>query len=415
VFHEQFDGLERSLADRPGLLRDHEKAFQALQARSFNPALIERIQVEHLESEWTKACKSPWPFSFWRRSKARKKIKAYMTAEGAAEPEIDLPLLREYKDFRQRVAANLASLGLPPHLASKVEKETGALDTQIQASLHLRAAIGTAGLTPADVGKASQGTFKPLLAAARRLFPPGQEVKSLRAKLQENLDTLELSPELKAAVETDATALSGQIHAARSIREAATALGLSGEDLSQTLRAILDASGPLRRDTAAEYCRSAKAFHNAWVEYNKHAASPPVDKDSDVVIADAAAQANEVLSRRTVLKQWTAWMGARERAQQLGLSAFVDALQSHELGTKDAFARFELAYARWWLPAIVDQCEPLRAFQRFLHEGAIDEFRRLDDTARQAAAPRVRHSAFHGLPPSDQVPVSQNWASCGIR
>src|SRR5690606_20034034 len=42
--------------------------------------------------------------------------------------------------------------------------------------------------------------------------------------------------------------------------------------------------------------------------------------------------------------------------------------------------------------------------QKFLHENAIDEFRRLDDAARRAAAPWVQQATFHGLPPSDQVP-----------
>src|SRR5690606_3024135 len=52
----------------------------------------------------------------------------------------------------------------------------------------------------------------------------------------------------------------------------------------------------------------------------------------------------------------------------------------------------------------VDRCDALRTFQKFLHEDAIRDFRRLDDLARQTAAPWVRRAVFHGLPPSDQVP-----------
>ncbi len=43
-------------------------------------------------------------------------------------------------------------------------------------------------------------------------------------------------------------------------------------------------------------------------------------------------------------------------------------------------------------------------FQRFRHEDAISDFRRLDDLARQAASSRARQAVLHGLPSSDRVP-----------
>ncbi len=94
----------------------------------------------------------------------------------------------------------------------------------------------------------------------------------------------------------------------------------------------------------------------------------------------------------------------RNRAAQLGLSAFVEALQSGELSASDIMSRFRLAYGRWWLPSAIDSREPLRKFQRFIHEDAISDFRSLDDLARKAAAPRARHAILHGLPASHQVP-----------
>jgi very-short-patch-repair endonuclease len=404
VFHKNFDVFVKALADRPELLRDRERAFDALVARSFNPVLIDRIQVQNLERQWDKASTSLWPLSAWRKSNTKKKVKAYMTAEGAAEPEIDLPLLREYKDACERLAENLASLGLPPHLQAVVEKDAGALDNQCQSSLRLREAITGAGLGLDDVNGASQCALKPLVDAARRLYPPGREVESLRVKLKENLATIRLPPKFQAAVEYDASALDTQIKAAQSIRETATALGISGDRLSQALQAILAAPEQPRREAAAECCRSAKSFQDAWLAYTQHAATTPAAIESANIVADAKAQAQTVLSRRTALKQWTAWIAVRKRAERLGLSTFVEALQSGVLKATDAVARFQLAYARWWLPAIVDQREPLRAFQKFLHEEAIEEFRRLDDRARRAAPSRARRAVLHGLPPSDQVP-----------
>ncbi len=105
----------------------------------------------------------------------------------------------------------------------------------------------------------------------------------------------------------------------------------------------------------------------------------------------------------------------RKRAEQLGLTAFIDALQQGDLRADQAAARFELAYARWWLPAAVDRREPLRAFQKFLHENAIEEFRRLDDHARRAAAARARalfSTAYH---PATRFLENQNWVFFVIR
>lgn len=403
VFHERFEVLERSLADRAELLKDRAKAIEALQARSFQPALVDRAPVDTLEQEWGRAVGSMWPLSAWRQRSTKKKLKTYMTATGVAEPAIDVPLLCEYRESSARLVENLASLGLAPHLRSAVEKNADALDSRLQSARLMREAVTATGLDPVQAGKASRGSLEPLVAAARALYAPGKEYEALRARLKENLAALNLSPALASAVKNDAGALDSQIQAARTIRGSLSAIGLTGESRSQMLHAITEAPTDLRRETAGEFRRSAKAFQDACAEYTRLALVAPVAEGSASVLADAGAQAQQVLSHRTYLKQWTAWVAVRKRAEQSGLSAFVDSLLSGRLAPADATDRFRLAYARWWLPAVVDSREPLRTFQKFLHENAVKEFDRLDDLARQAAAPRVRHAVLHGLPPSDKV------------
>jgi very-short-patch-repair endonuclease len=105
-----------------------------------------------------------------------------------------------------------------------------------------------------------------------------------------------------------------------------------------------------------------------------------------------------------MLKQWTAWNAARQQAEVFGLTSFVDALLRRELQPNEVSQRFNLAYARWWLPIAVDKSDALRAFQRFRHEDAIEDFRKLDDLARKAASPRALQAIYHDLPPADQVP-----------
>jgi very-short-patch-repair endonuclease len=403
VFHQQFSAIATLLADREALLNVRAQSVEALKARLFNEALIDRIDVEAVEHQWAKALKSIWPLSAWRRSATKKVLKTYMATNGTAEPNVDLPLLRDYKNVCVRLAENLASLGLPVPLQAAVENNARGLVAQLSVAARLRDAMNSAGFTPDAVGTAAHGTLKPLAESASHLFPPGRELEILRGQLKENLTTIELSPELKKTVERDARALDAQVQAAKIIRKAVGALGILNED-TQILKSILAAPEQIRRDTASACCQRAKAFQNTWGTYTECAGAMPVAQESTSVITDAATQARTVLSRRRNLKLWTAWMAARSRAEQFGLTSFVEALISGGLKPADAADRFRLAYARWWLPAIVDRREPLRAFQRFLHENAIDDFCRLDDLARQAAAPRARHAVLHNLPPSDQAP-----------
>ncbi|MCA9238480.1 MAG: DUF3320 domain-containing protein, partial [Planctomycetales bacterium] len=105
-----------------------------------------------------------------------------------------------------------------------------------------------------------------------------------------------------------------------------------------------------------------------------------------------------------MLKQWTACVAARRQAEAHGLTSFVEAVKKGELPVAELPARFELAYARWWLPSAVDGSDTLRTFQRFRHEDAIEDFRKLDALARKAAAPRALQAIYHDLPSSDEVP-----------
>lgn len=404
VFHGQFAQFVQSLADRPGLLRVRDEAGEAVAARSYNASLINRIPVATLEQQWAKASASIWPLSVWRKLSTKKKFKTYMTATGTADPDVDLPLLGEYREAVDRLAENLESLGLPPSLKESVERDAGALDAQVQAAEKLRDAMRAAELHVDKVAQATDTALEPLIAAARGLYPPGREVETLRGQLKENLELVDLSPDLRAQVESEAGALEAHFQAAATVRDSSLALTPPNDALDMLLRTFLATPAERRCRAAAECCRAAKAFQNAWSAYARQAGVAPVAKESPAIIAAAATQSETVLSRRTALKQWTAWVAARRQAERLELSAFVSALESGALKPADATTRFELAYARWWLPKIVDEREPLRAFQKFLHEDAIEDFRRLDESARRAAAPLARSTVYHGLPAVDQVP-----------
>ncbi|WP_197525842.1 DUF3320 domain-containing protein [Pseudobythopirellula maris] len=400
VFHAAFDSLPEQLTRHEILLKQRADAWEMIDARRFNPSLVKRIRLDEIEAAWLKAVGSIWPLSLLRRRSVTKKLKAYMPADATAEPDIDLPLLREHLDSQDLLAENHASMALPQELQLAVDQDPPSLRPPLEAARRLRDAFVAAESSPERVGEANRQSLEPLIAAARRLYPPGRVMEQLRIELQENMAALDLPPDLQAEVLEDGSALDSQLEAAGRLREIAATLGLSNASVAG-LQASLTEEG---RQSASDCRRSAKDFQNAWQEYARLAEVTPVPKASVSVVRDAAEQAERVLSNRSVLNQWIAWTAARRRAETLGLAPFVASLQRGEFTVEEAASRFEHAYARWWLPLAVDQSDALRKFQRIRHEDAIKDFCQLDESARKAAAPRAVQAIYHGLPASEQVP-----------
>jgi DNA polymerase III delta prime subunit len=414
VFHSQFDSLMERLSERPHLLQARANALSALVARSFNPALIDRVPSDLLERQWKAANETFWPLAVWLKWCLGQTFKAYMTPSGTPAPEIDLQLLREYRECCQRVAQNMASLGVSAQLQEVVDKDPAEFLQLLQAAQRMRTVLMGAGLSPVNVGIAAHGRWEPLVAAVQRLYTPVREIDSLTTQLKENLKSLGLSPKLQQVVEKDTNALSSQIEAANKFRAAVVTLGVSPAELAGFLQRLHTIDSEFRRSISVEYCRAAKKFQEAWVAYSRHAGITPVGSESQSIVADAAAQAKYVQSRRTALKQWTAWTAIRRRAVELGLGGFVDALQSGEMSPAVAQERFRLAYARWWLPTAIDRLEPLRKFQRFLHE----RLRSFDVLMIWRARPPRLERAWQSAtiyPPAIRCRASPNWGCFVIK
>jgi very-short-patch-repair endonuclease len=230
-----------------------------------------------------------------------------------------------------------------------------------------------------------------------------------RLRLQLSANPLSVLAAQWKGLDTDLDAMQAHLAVASEIRDAILQLGArldaTCEICVAVLPALRDCSG--RHPTvgaARNYLQYVKAFTAGWRGFQQSARAVPATGDSPNIIDAAIEQATLVLECRSTLKQLTAWVSVQNRAVALGLGAFVDALKSGDLPPSEAGSRFELAYARWWLPRIVDERRPLRVFQAVQHQDAIDAFRRLDDLALRAAAPRVRRTALHGLPGVSEVP-----------
>ena len=404
ILHPRFDTLRQQLDERVRLLASRTQTSESLQARGFIPTLLERMDVAKFRRDWLAASKSFWPLSAWRRSRLLRYLKAHMSASGVVEPQIDIPLLEEYDDWSYKLNQNLEALGLPASLETVVASTPHALDSQREAAVVVRAALGAAGFAVDRLQPLQEDAWKHVTDSARQLLQAKTNRDTSLHRLQENLAQLELPEELRATVRTDVVTMVAACETAQTIRAYVRSLGGTAEQMATMLRSLVEAQESTRDHLVKEYGQQARTFQTAWHAYQQTAGMTPVSKESVHAVRDAVNQTEQILTQRTSLKKWVGWFAVQVRAEQLGLASFVEALEAGTVATSEVLPRFRLAYARWWLPTVVDRRTPLRTFQRFLHEEAIEDFRRLDDAVRRAASTRARHAISHGLPAADQVP-----------
>jgi len=113
---------------------------------------------------------------------------------------------------------------------------------------------------------------------------------------------------------------------------------------------------------------------------------------------EIAMQMADLIEARNLLRDWSARCVTRRHAVHNGLGPLIDMLEAGSVAADETRPAFKLAYARWWLPKVLDADPVLRNFRRFQHENAIKEFREIDDMVRTQATRRVISAVAHGLP-----------------
>jgi very-short-patch-repair endonuclease len=208
---------------------------------------------------------------------------------------------------------------------------------------------------------------------------------------------------------TDPDKLRKHLTIAKETREAIvdleTSLG-SPKTVSSKLYPVLTTSSAdhATHHKAQAFLESTRNFSAAMLAFKNFAEAVPVNQSTQHVISETFQAVEKIKKDRTSLKKWTAWSHIRKKAETLGLTVFVIAMESEQISPDSLPSAFELAYVRWWLPKAIDQNSVLRSFQRFQHEDAIQHFQKLDQLARAAASTHVRKSLSHNLPRPDEVP-----------
>ncbi|MFM7073876.1 MAG: AAA domain-containing protein, partial [Planctomycetota bacterium] len=407
VLHERFEALLQTIAARPRLLQERIEAFDRLRDRGFSPTLVERIPVDRLELEWQRASSAVWPLSWWQKNQLKVKLKPYMQPGREPDVEIDIFLLADYRTAVRALANNLDSLGLPPPLRQSVEQNPNSLDEPLAAARRLREVVRSVGGAPEQLGRLHAGNLQPLIAAVSQFATARESLAAVQQTLADNLDALPLPSVMRSVIQSDFTGFTQSLGVALAIRDSLRLL--AGEatfgPLSQRSLSRLLAEPPQSMQAAAKsYVSAMQAFKKAWKEYTALTQSAPISGRSMALAADAAAQARLLVRDRAALRPTVDWNAAEQHAKELKLKAFTDDLLAKKWPPHEAVPRFELAYARWWLPLIIDERQPLRDFKLLDHERTIHEFRDADRRARESAPLRVLGQRAEELPDIDAVP-----------
>ena len=141
--------------------------------------------------------------------------------------------------------------------------------------------------------------------------------------------------------------------------------------------------------------------------YQKFTDLGRVDAD-DFACSNIISDINVLLSNRSHIRDWTKWCKVRKDAKKKGLGRFTNAMESNEFDSDDLVLEFKRAYARWWLPLVLDSSSELREFTYWEHENNIENFRDLDEQVAGLVSPVIMRRIQHGLPKKDVVSRSRS-------
>lgn len=204
-------------------------------------------------------------------------------------------------------------------------------------------------------------------------------------------------------VNTDTVGLDLQLAKANELRRCLVSAGKVFSVTQEISKAIYPHINGENTDSllfvsTANYLKAAESFLAAINAFAAVSGVSPIQKETQQICDAAMSAVTQIEKHRSSLQKWTAWCEVREAAEAVGLGEFVSALEENSIHPRDLLDRFQLAYARWWIPGVIDSDDCLRTFQRFKHENAIADFRTLDEQARNIAASQAKRAVAHDLP-----------------
>lgn len=285
------------------------------------------------------------------------------------------------------------------------------------AALEAQWTLAQTAFWPLNVFKRS-AVAKALARTAGLVTKPKPEL-DLRtlATMQRELERLdELAPTAGqcaawSGLATDEVLLTRSLEVARELRESSARLAPTPDALAR-LRQSLRSTVLNGNDLLAEALpirQAVDAYHEAHshlgVALETFCAAArcesPID-DTDL-LGRLKTLCADLVARQPALKAWCDWRRVRGEACDLDLTALIEPLESGALQPGDTAGQFEVAYAKWWAGARIDDEPLLRGFVPAEHADKIEAFQRLDDHLSTLSARYIRAKLAGAIPAKDDV------------
>lgn len=195
VYDRDFARCAEALEGLGHSIRAYREAERGL-AASYAAFAVRDLDADMLDRQWREANASFWPNAMLGKRKVQKLLQSY-AAQGTAQPELDLPLLRRMKDCLSAIDQNL--LNGKPLPVDGLDTDVGAVAEILELAREFRATM-------------------PL---------PGRDQEEIRSVLRS------IAPSLRAVVENDRVRQAGDrlLAAAEGLKEASQRFGtIAGQD-----------------------------------------------------------------------------------------------------------------------------------------------------------------------------------------
>lgn len=87
----------------------------------------------------------------------------------------------------------------------------------------------------------------------------------------------------------------------------------------------------------------------------------------------------QIVNSASDLNAWCRWIGLKERAASMGLTAVCSSLESGIIDCDEVEEQTVSAFCKWLVPRLIDESDVLRGFNARKHEQLVESFRALDD------------------------------------
>ncbi|RWM47846.1 MAG: DUF3320 domain-containing protein [Mesorhizobium sp.] len=248
--------------------------------------------------------------------------------------------------------------------------------------------------------------------AQRGTAEPGKDLDLLR-RMKAVLSAIAQSPLAGKplpvdGLTTDVKDVANILDLARRLRLSLRIPGRSPDEFRTVVRAVAPSlRGTLENDrlrgAGDRLLAAIKDFHAARLAFSDTAGHDIPDPADGPGLEALRARLIALADSRNLLRNWAAWCGVKAQAVQHHLAPLVEQIETGAIAPDQAREAFQIGYARWWLPTVLDNDAVLRNFRRFQHENAISEFREIDDLVRTHATQRVVSALAHGLPSVQSV------------